>query len=209
VNRALCGTGIGECMPRRISSAEMRSRLRQAQSKQKQAGVKNNREIRQRSEKVKQALNSCNSETRKHNVKVSANRQKVDSELRKMRSSSASQYQMVRSSAMTLNTYYERLDARESAFEYSTFGYDFLYRTEQGNTNRLALSNILESDAEDNECRQSDLLCTKIDDMLLELSPELGYRWKGVLFSLSPENPGAARHLCTVPRPSCCLGAHR
>ncbi|WP_245678690.1 hypothetical protein [Halomonas shengliensis] len=101
---------------------------------------------------------------------------------------------------MTLNTYYERLDARENDFEQASFGYDFLDRSEKENANSLALSNVLESNAEDDEGHQSDLLRTEIDDMLQELSPELSNRWKGALFSLNPENPDAARHFCTSAR---------
>lgn len=187
-------------MPRKISSSEMRSKLRQAQNKQKQAIAKYNREARQHNQKVKQAVNRYNSEVRKHNARVRANRQKIASELRKMRSSSSSQYQIVRSSAMTLNTYYERLDARESDFENSNFGYDFLDRSEKENANSLALSNLLESDSGDDEGDQSDLLRTEIDDLLQELSPELSNRWKGALFSLNPENPDATRHFCTSAR---------
>lgn len=187
-------------MPRRISSAQMRSKLRQAQNKQKQAIAKYNREVRQHNQKVKQAVNRYNGEVRKHNARVRANRQKIDSELRKMRSSNSSQYQIVRTSAMTLNTYYERLDARENDFEHSNFGYDFLDRSEQENANSLALSNTLESDVEDSGGQQSDLLRTEINDMLQELSPELSNRWKGALFSLNPENPDAARHFCTSAR---------
>ena len=187
-------------MPRRISSAQMRSKLRQAQNKQKQAIAKYNREVRQHNQKIKQAVNRYNSEVRKHNARVRANRQKIDSELRKMRSSNSSKYQIVRTSAITLNTYYERLDAKENDFEHSNFGYDFLDRSEQENANSLALSNALESDVEDSEGQQSDLLRTEINDMLQELSPELSNRWKGALFSLNPENPDAARHFCTSAR---------
>ena len=187
-------------MPTRISPSQMRSRLRQAQNKQKQAVAKYNRDVRQHNQKTKQAINKYNGEVRKHNARVRANRQKIDSELRKIKSSSSSGYQIVRTSAVTLNTYYERLDAKENDFENSSFGYDFLDRSEKENANSLALSNVLESESEDSEADQSDLLRTEIDEMLQELSPELSNRWKGALFSLNPENPDAARHFCTSAR---------
>ncbi|MCG6659624.1 hypothetical protein HOP52_17885 [Halomonas campisalis] len=187
-------------MPRRISPSQMRSKLRQAQNKQKQAVAKYNREVRQHNQKVNQAVNKYNNEVRKHNARVRVNRQKIDSELRKMKSSGSSNYQIVRSSAITLNTYYEQLDAKESDFEKSSFGCDFLDRSEKENANSLALSNILESESQDSELDQSDLLRTEIDEMLQELSPELSNRWKGALFSLNPENPDAARHFCTSAR---------
>jgi hypothetical protein len=178
----------------------MRSRLRQAQNKQKQAVAKYNRDVRQHNQKTKQAINKYNGEVRKQNARVRANRQKIDSELRKIKSSSSSSYQIVRTSAVTLNTYYERLDAKENDFENSSFGYDFLDRSEKENANSLALSNVLDSESEDSEADQSDLLRTEIDEMLQELSPELSNRWKGALFSLNPENPDAARHFCTSAR---------
>ena len=73
-------------------------------------------------------------------------------------------------------------------------------RSEKENANSLALSNVLDSESEDSEADQSDLLRTEIDEMLQELSPELSNRWKGALFSLNPENPDAARHFCTSAR---------
>lgn len=187
-------------MPRRISTSQMRSKLRQAQNKQKQAIAKYNREVRQYDQKIKQAISKYNSEVRKHNVRVRANRQKIDSELRRMKSSSSSSYQIVRSSAMALNAYYERLDAKEDDLQRSSIGCDFLDRSEKENANSLALSNALDSEYGDSEASQSDLLRTEIDEILQELSPELSNRWKGALFSLNPDNPDAARHFCTSAR---------
>jgi hypothetical protein len=36
--------------------------------------------------------------------------------------------------------------------------------------------------------------------VLQTISAELGHRWRGALFSLSPDNPDAARHFCTSAR---------
>lgn len=187
-------------MPRRMTPSQIRSALRQAQNKQKQAIEKFNREVRQHNQKVNQAINKYNTEVRRYNARVKANRQKIASELRRLQSSSATHYQVVRTSAITLNTYYERLDADESRLENSSFGSEFLDLSERENANSLALSNALQFETDSNDIEPSDLLRNEIDTMLQSLSPDLSSRWKGALFSLNPQNPDAARHFCTSAR---------
>ena len=187
-------------MPQRMTPSQIRSALRQAQNKRKQAIDKYNREVRQYNQKVNQAINSYNNEVRIHNARVRANRQKIASELRRLQSSSSTRYQVVRTSAITLNNFYERLDAGESSLENSRFGSEFLDLSERENANSLALSNVLESVSDNSDVDPSELLRTEIDEMLQKLSPDLSNRWRGALFSLSPQNPDAARHFCTSAR---------
>lgn len=187
-------------MPRRMTPSQIRSAVRQAQNKQKQALDKYNREVRQHNQKVKQAINSYNSEARRYNARVRANRQKIATELRKLQSSTTVRYQTVQTSAINLNNYYELLDAGESSLESSSHSNEFLDLSERENANSLALSNALESEADESDINPSDLLRTEIDGMLQQLSPDLSSRWKGALFSLNPQNPDAARHFCTSAR---------
>lgn len=187
-------------MPRRMTPSQIRSAIRQAQNKQKQALDKYNREVRQHNQKVKQAINSYNSEARRYNARVRANRQKIATELRKLQSSTTVRYQTVQTSAINLNNYYELLDAGESSLESSSHSNEFLDLSERENANSLALSNALESEADESDINPSDLLRTEIDGMLQQLSPDLSSRWKGALFSLNPQNPDAARHFCTSAR---------
>lgn len=187
-------------MPRRMTPSQIRSAIRQAQNKQKQAIDKYNREVRQHNQKVKQAINNYNNEVRRYNARVRANRQKIATELRRLQSSSTVRYQVVQTSAISLNHQYERLDAGGASLEGSNYGSEFLDLSERENANSLALSNTLESDSDEPNIDPSDLLRTEIDGMLQQLSPDLSNRWKGALFSLNPQNPDAARHFCTSAR---------
>ncbi|MCK0186925.1 hypothetical protein MWU31_17010 [Aeromonas hydrophila] len=187
-------------MPRKMTPSQIRSAIRQAQNKQKQAIDKYNREVRQHNQKVKQAINSYNNEVRTYNARVRANRQKIAAELRRLQSSTTVRYQVVQTSAIALNSCYERLDSVEERLENSSYGSEFLDLSERENANSLALSIVLESETEDSNVEPSDLLRTELDGMLQKLSPDLSNRWKGALFSLSPQNPDAARHFCTSAR---------
>lgn len=187
-------------MPRKMTPSQIQSAIRQAQNKQKQAIEKYNREVRQHNQKVKQAINNYNNEVRRYNTRVRANRQKIAAELRILRSTTTVRYQVVQTSAVTLNSYYERLDSVEDSLENSSYGSEFLDLSERENANSLALSNALESEIEDSNICPSDLLRTEIEGMLQKLSPDLSNRWKGALFSLNPQNPDAARHFCTSAR---------
>ena len=187
-------------MPRKMTPSQIRNTVRQAQNKQKQAIDKYNREVRQHSQKVKQAVNNYNNEVRRHNARVRANRQKIASELRRLQSSRTVRYQVVQTSAITLNNFYERLDAGGAELENVNHGSEFLDLSERENANSLALSNALESETDESNIDPSDLLRTEIDGMLQQLSSDLSNRWRGALFSLNPKNPDAARHFCTSAR---------
>jgi len=183
-----------------MTPSQFRSAIRQAQSKQKQAIDKYNREVRQHNQKVKQAVNNYNNEVRRYNARVRENRQKIATELRRLQSSTTVRYQVVQTSAIALNNYYERLDAGGSSLESENYGSEFLDLSERENANSLALSNALDSEADESSIDPSDLLRTEIEGMLQQLSPDLSNRWKGALYSLNPQNPDAARHFCTSAR---------
>lgn len=188
-------------MVRKISTSQFRSKLRQAQNKQKQAIAKYNRDVKQHTQKVNRAINQYNSEVRRHNARVRANRQKITAELRRLQSNRATiQYQTIQSSAISLNTQYEHLDSREDEFINIENGSRFLDLSEKENANSLETSNILESEDSPADIDPSLLLKTEIGNILETMSPDLNNRWKGALFSLNPNNPDAARHFCTSAR---------
>lgn len=190
-------------MAKKISLSQFRSQMRQAQNKNKQAIDKYNREVRQYNQKVNRTINQYNNEVRKHNARVRANKQKIASELRKLQSNNSNVlYQTVRTSAISLNSYYEILDKREQEFENVGFGSTFLDLSERENANSLEVSNLLESNSNEG-MRDDDLTLlenAEISNMLESVSPELNNRWKGALFSLNPNNPDASRHFCTSAR---------
>ncbi len=188
-------------MVRKISMSQYRSQLRQAQNKQKQAIAKYNREVNQHNQKVKRAINQHNTAVRTHNARVRANRQKIASELRRIQSHRTTiHYQTIRTSAISLNTQYEHLDSRENELLSNESGSRFLDLSEKENANSLETSNILESEDSPTTLDPSLLLKSEIGDILESMSSDLNNRWKGALFSLSPNNPDAARHFCTSAR---------
>ena len=188
-------------MVRKISMSQFRSKLRQAQNKQKQAIAKYNRDVKQHTQKVNRAINQYNSEVRRHNARVRANRQKIATELRRLQSNRTTiRYQTIQSSAVSLNTQYEQLDSREDEFVNVENGSRFLDLSEKENANSLEASNILESEDSPADIDPSLLLKTEIGNILETMSPDLNNRWKGALFSLNTNNPDAARHFCTSAR---------
>ena len=190
-------------MVRRISTSQLRSKLRQIQSKNNQAINKYNREVREFNRKAKQAVNQYNNEVRKYNRRVRADQQRIKSELNKLKSRKISvRYQTVTKSAISLNIHYENLNAKEHEFGNTDFGNVFLDLSEKENANSLEVSNMLESDFDLERMTEdiSSLSRTEIGSKLELVSPDLKNRWEGALFSLNPRNPDAARHFCTSAR---------
>ncbi len=173
------------------------------QNKQKQAIGKFNRDVRQQNQQVKISIDKYNSEVRRYNARVRANSQKIASELRRIKLGSTEvRYQTIRTSAISLNSYYENLNSRESEFDNLSQGAAFLDLSERENANSLEVSNILASEVGESSDKIDPSLLhkTEINNMLASISPELNNRWKGALFSLNIENPDAARHFCTSAR---------
>lgn len=191
-------------MPRRISTSQLRSKLRQLQSKQRQAVSKYNQQVRRRNQNLKRAVDKYNSGVRKHNARVRSNRQKIIAELRRLQSQTTTvRYRTLRSSAISLNTSYEHLDADGRQFENRSYGAEFLDLSEKEIANSLSLSNALEGDPEDLYTEGFDttpLVSSEIESELTSISSDLLDRWQGALFSLNPRNPDAARHFCTSAR---------
>ena len=71
-------------MARRYSTSQIRSKLRQAQQKQKRAVDNYNRDVRRYNRQVKSAVDQYDREVRAHNARVRANRQRLKNELAKL-----------------------------------------------------------------------------------------------------------------------------
>ncbi|MBX3056497.1 MAG: hypothetical protein KF770_08500, partial [Anaerolineae bacterium] len=127
-------------MPRKISSSQLRSKLRQAENKRKQAINKYNRAVRE----YNQAVRSYNSRAR-------ANRQRLNSELAKLRrlstkQSTSTRHVLFRSSAYRLHEVYVNLE-EELGNESLGPQYDeILDLSERENANSLEILNVLLSD---------------------------------------------------------------
>lgn len=187
-------------MVRRITPSQLKSKLRQIENKRKQAINKYNQEVRKHNQNVRRTVNAHNNEVRKHNARARANRQKAIAELKRLQSRTTIRYEVVRTSAITLNTTYQSLDAREAEFQNIDHGNDFLDLSEKENASSLAVSNVLEDQGQIINLDKDELVKTDITNELSQISPDLHDRWKGALFSLSPDNPDASRHFCTSAR---------
>lgn len=190
-------------MPRTISASQLRSKLQQAQRKQKQAIDKYNRDVRKHNQNVVQqrrklssAINTYNSDVRKHNARVRANQSRLRSEVARLSSSSSGRFRDVRASTTRLTTAYSVLDSNESNLLETRNGANFLDLSEKEAADSAEITNSLA----ENNFSNDDTIESKIDCELLNISADLDNRWKGALYSLSPKNPDAARHFCTGTR---------
>jgi len=206
-------------MATRRSPAQLRSQLRQAQSRARQSQQKLNQAVRDYNRQVDKAnaarrrsVGEYNSSVRKYNRSVDAfnreqkrrvavarsNRTRLEQELRRLERAPATR--PVRSE---FRTSVEALASSASLLEGSTLasladaGVVDLSQGEAANS-VASLAALLSDDASDGDpdALQQSHLAAVLD----ELDPEIGARWTGALFALSPVNPDAARHFCTSAR---------
>lgn len=189
-------------MPSRISPSQLRSKMRQAQQRHRQEINKVNQKIREHNRKVKSAVDSYNREVRAHNARVRANRARLASEINKLKSySSSNSYISLRNSVDTVQNKYRAVEQNYSNGYYDDKFNNILDLSEKEAANSASVVNALFGDPEpEQDSRQLDEGDPELISFLAGVSADLGDRWKGALFSLSPQNPDAARHFCTSAR---------
>ncbi len=188
-------------MARRLSSSQIRSKLRQAQSNQRQAFNRLNREVRSHNNKVRQynserrrAIDAYNREFRSYNARVRANQSRLRLALRWLSTQAISvRYSSSRESFVALNSAYERLDNSDA----DPFISDL---AERDTANSATLLNTLLGDESQVEVEDGKLTRTKLTELLGRYSSEMQDRWSGAIFALTPRNPDAARHFCSSSR---------
>lgn len=193
-------------MPRKVTPAQYRRMVQQAQAKQKKAiddynrkVRKYNQEVRKYQQGVKSAVSDYNNQVARHNSRVRANRQRIQRELTRLKSESSIR-STVRQSSTRLHRSYATVEARLDLAPPTRYGEQFLELAARETANSLAVVNAVEGrdNAEDESTvRLGD---TAITTELSSISQDLHNRWLGALFSLSPANPDAARHFCTSVR---------
>lgn len=196
-------------MPRRVTPAQLRSMVRQAEAKQRQAINRYNAQARQHNAKVRRAVNEHNAAVRReqrevdaynrkvraHNAKVRANRRRLESEITRLnRQRSSTRFVRTQDSTLTLHTAFRRFEAASETEEWGQAGPVLLDLAEGETANSAAVTNALLGEA------ASAGEETTITDELSVLSDDLDRRWRGALFSINPQNPDAARHFCTSAR---------
>ena len=162
---------------------------------------KHNREVEAHNRKVNQAISQHNREVNAHNARVRANQQRLRSELAKLRRQTVTtRYVDFQVSVKAVQTAYDQL---EYAAEPTVVGdryNEILDLSEREAANNAGLMNALLGDASSSDAPPPDSEESPLTPFLQSISIELGDRWKGALFSLSPHNPDAARHFCTSAR---------
>lgn len=186
-------------MARRVSPAQLRAALQQAQQRQRQAIDKYNREAQQYNRNLTSAINKYNQRVQAHNSRVRAHQNRLRAALSQM-SQRVSNVRFVayHTSVQSMYDSYARLEAVAEG-EGLDASYDaILDLAEREMANSVGLANALE-----NPSAPVDAVLPEdvgLSDALLAVSPDLGARWRGAVFALNPRNPDAARHFCTSAR---------
>lgn len=181
-------------MAKCISMSQFKSKLRQMEQKQKRAINDCNRAKRHCNTQVKKTFDAYNRFVRDYNSTVRKNKQIICREINKLNSMSNNSYSVsLRSMQQHYNTvnevYYE---GREVTPEQNRA----LDLIEQEHANSLITANAVEND----EYPEEDTENQGIGNKLRIVSEDLGHRWEGAVFALSPQNPDATRHFCTSAR---------
>jgi hypothetical protein len=190
-------------MARRVSIAQINSKIREVQNKQRQAIQKYNQEVRRYNQKAKSAVDEYNREVRAHNARVRQNRQRIKNALDRLRSAPATSTQMssvFRTSAYRLHDAYIRLEQQNPYGEEDSRYRLALELPQRENVNNLTVANALITGESDELATGLDLQSTSITDELSRISPDLDDRWHGALHALHPRNRDAARHFCASVR---------
>ena len=178
-------------MARHVSASQIRTRLRQAQSKRRQYVQKLNNEIRSSNAKVrkynserKRAIDAYNREVRAHNSRVRGNRSRLQSALHRLsRQPVTVHYTVLHQSVAALSEAYERLNKSDADPVLSDLA-------EQDTANSVTVLNNLLGDGDSSQVSYGELTSTKIAEELTSISTDLNDRWYGAIFALNPRKPG-------------------
>ena len=183
-------------MPRRISSSQLRSKIRDAQTRARQSQNKQ----RQATNRYNQAVRDYNRAATSHNARVRANRERLRRELTRLaRSMSQPRYASFRVSVDAVQHSYEILESRTDNNLYDDRYTPLLDLSAREAANSVRVLNALQGEAPETE-EDEEVLTSETDRIVSAISPEIRDRWRGALFALDPRNPDAARHFCTSAR---------
>ena len=149
-----------------------------------------NRAVRQNNQNAQAAVNKYNQAVRAHNSDVARDRQR---RIAALRATSSSRYVEVRHSAINLG---ERFEAAQHAAGSERYA-DLLTLGEREAANSAVVAEALLAEEPVEPAGTDD---AGVLEYLAGFSEDLCDRWRGALFSLSPQNPDAGRHFCTSAR---------
>lgn len=181
-------------MPRYISTSQFKSKLRQAEQKQRRAINNYNQAVRKYNAQVKKSVDTYNRFVREYNSVVRKNKQIISREIRKLNTSSQSAYMV---SAITMVRHYSEVNSVYSeGYPVTPEQDEILDLIESEQVNSIITANAIEN-GEDSE---ENIENWEIGNKLRLVSEDLDNRWKGAVYALNPNNPDAARHFCTSAR---------
>jgi hypothetical protein len=187
-------------MVRRISSAK----LKQAIDKYNSAVRKYNQAARNYNQDRRRAIDNYNSQVRKYNAAQRERRNKLNHLIDIFNQRPPQRIYTttitLRQSTETLKQKYLSLQSVTESFPDTPLDNILIDQPETELNNSIILYNSLTGIQDGVNLPEENLQRTLIEDALYKISPELENRWNGALFSLSPDNPDAARHFCTSVR---------
>ena len=186
-------------MTKHISTSQLKSKIRQAERKTKQAINQYNTEVRKFNRELNQAISHYNSAVRRHNLQVQHNRQVINREILKLKATSTTRVQYSSSVIAMHNSYGRVVDYYDEGVEITPEQEHILDLVEQEQANSLIATNRLFEDQADQQS-EDEISDIAISDKLSLVSEDLMNRWKGAVYALNPQNPDAARHFCTSAR---------
>ena len=188
-------------MTRRVTPAQYRSLLQQAQNRRRQAVDNYNRAVRDYNRKASTTVDTYNREVRAHNSRVRVNRQRDQQALSQLQSRVvATRYVQFRASVTSLHESYVSLDRASESRPQNSFEEHILELSEKEDANSLEVMNALLADEREGAEDDPELRATTIGAELGALSEDLHSRWRGALYALHPQNPDASRHFCSSAR---------
>ncbi len=149
-----------------------------------------NRAVRQHNRNAQTAVAKYNQVVRTYNASVERNRQR---QIAALRSSTSTRYVEVRQSTVDLSERFDAVHQSPGSAQYS----DLVALSEQEASNSATVAEALVADEPTVPPATDDV---GVLEYLAGFSQDLCDRWRGALFSLSPENPDAGRHFCTSAR---------
>ena len=174
---------------------------RQAQQKKRRAVNQYNQKVKTHNQKVQRAVNDYNREVRAHNARVRSDRQRLKREIARLnRQTSATRYVTFRVSVDAVQTAYTRLEDAAERGQFDERYNELLDLSEREAANSAGLMNALIDEPVAADAPLSHSTESPLTPILQSISNDLGQRWHGAIFSLSPQNPDAARHFCTSAR---------
>ena len=188
-------------MARKVTPSQLNSIIRRAQSQQRQAVQKINREIDRVNRANKKVVDDYNREVRRHNSRVQANRQKLATAIQRIEQEARKPTRITYTvQSRTVYQSYQQLNERYEAGLYPEHFNETLDLAEREASNSAELESLLGEEPSGNQDEPQFEADPKLIDTLSRIQHDLPDRWRGALFSLSPRNPDAARHFCTSAR---------